>query len=155
MRALIQRVTEASVRVDDAVIGQIGPGLLILVCAMQGDDAAASQALAAKISKLRIFADEAGKMNRSLVDVGGQALIVSQFTLAADTSRGNRPGFSAATPPDDGRRLYETFIADVAALGIPTETGSFGADMQVSLVNDGPVTIWMDQPDGLKPILRS
>lgn len=155
MRALIQRVTEASVRVDDAVIGQIGPGLLILVCAMQGDDAAASQALAAKISKLRIFADEAGKMNRSLVDVGGQALIVSQFTLAADTSRGNRPGFSAAALPDDGRRLYETFIADVAALGIPTETGSFGADMQVSLVNDGPVTIWMDQQDGLKPILRS
>lgn len=155
MRALIQRVTEASVRVDDAVIGQIGPGLLILVCAMQGDDETASQALAAKISKLRIFADEAGKMNRSLVDVGGQALIVSQFTLAADTSRGNRPGFSAAAPPDDGRRLYETFIADVAALGIATETGSFGADMQVSLVNDGPVTIWMDQQDGLKPILRS
>lgn len=145
MRALIQRVTEASVRVDDAVIGQIGPGLLILVCAMQGDDAATSQALAAKISKLRIFADEAGKMNRSLVDIGGQALIVSQFTLAADTSRGNRPGFSAAARPEDGRRLYETFITDVAALGIPTETGSFGADMQVSLVNDGPVTIWMDQ----------
>lgn len=143
MRALIQRVTQASVHVDDALIGQIGPGLLILVCAMQGDDPTTSQALASKISKLRIFADDAGKMNRSLLDTGGQALIVSQFTLAADTSRGNRPGFSAAAPPEEGRRLYETFVADVAALGIATKTGSFGADMQVSLVNDGPVTIWM------------
>lgn len=110
---------------------------------MQGDDPTTSQALASKISKLRIFADDAGKMNRSLLDTGGQALIVSQFTLAADTSRGNRPGFSAAAPPEEGRRLYETFVADVAALGIATKTGSFGADMQVSLVNDGPVTIWM------------
>lgn len=145
MRALIQRVTEASVRVDGAVIGQIGSGLLILVCAMAGDDEAASQALASKISKLRIFADDAGKMNRSVLDMGGQALIVSQFTLAADTSRGNRPGFSTAAPPDEGRRLYETFAADLAGLGISTATGSFGADMQVSLVNDGPVTIWIDQ----------
>ncbi len=143
MRALIQRVTEARVHVDDTLIGQIGPGLLIFVCAMQGDDASTSRVLAAKISKLRIFKDDAGKMNRSLVDTRGQALIVSQFTLAADTSRGNRPGFSAASPPEEGRKLYETFVTDVAALGIQTATGSFGADMRVSLVNDGPVTIWM------------
>jgi D-tyrosyl-tRNA(Tyr) deacylase len=144
VRALIQRVTQASVRVDDAVIGQIGPGLLILVCAMDGDDASKSSALAAKISKLRIFADDAGKMNRSLLDTGGEALIVSQFTLAADTSRGNRPGFSTAAKPDEGRALYEAFVADIAALGISTDTGSFGADMAVSLTNDGPVTVWMD-----------
>lgn len=144
MRALIQRVSEASVAVDGAMIGEIGPGLLILVCAMEGDRDAESAALAAKISKLRIFKDDAGKMNRSLVDAGGQALIVSQFTLAADTSRGNRPGFSAAARPDEGRRLYERFVTDMGALGIQTATGSFGADMEVSLVNDGPVTIWME-----------
>lgn len=144
MRALIQRVTEASVAVDGAVIGEIGQGLLILICAMDGDDAAKGKALAAKISKLRIFKDDDGKMNRSLADIGGQALIVSQFTLAADTSRGNRPGFSAAAKPDEGRALYESFVADINALGITTATGSFGADMAVSLTNDGPVTIWMD-----------
>lgn len=144
MRALIQRVTGASVAVDGAVIGEIGQGLLILICAMEGDDAAKGKALAAKISKLRIFKDDDGKMNRSLLDIGGQALIVSQFTLAADTSRGNRPGFSAAAKPDEGRALYESFVADVAELGIPTATGSFGADMAVSLTNDGPVTIWLE-----------
>jgi D-tyrosyl-tRNA(Tyr) deacylase len=144
MRALIQRVTKASVSVDQQIIGQIGPGLLILVCAMAGDGPAQSKALAAKIAKLRIFKDAAGKMNQSLLDTGGSALIVSQFTLAADTSRGNRPGFSAAASPDQGRALYEAFIADIAALGIPTATGRFGADMAVSLVNDGPVTIWLD-----------
>lgn len=144
MRALIQRVTQAAVHVDGAEIGAIGPGLLILICAMEGDDAAKSQALAAKISKLRIFTDDAGKMNKSLLDTGGAALIVSQFTLAADTSRGNRPGFSAAAKPDVGRALYEQFVDDLAALGIATATGSFGADMAVSLTNDGPVTIWLD-----------
>ena len=144
MRALIQRVTDASVRVDGQVIGAIGEGLLILVCAMKGDDVSKSTALAAKISKLRIFTDDAGKMNRSLVDTGGSALIVSQFTLAADTSRGNRPGFSTAAKPDVGCQLYEAFIGDIGALGITTATGSFGADMAVSLTNDGPVTIWMD-----------
>lgn len=144
MRALIQRVTQAAVHVDGAEIGAIGPGLLILICAMEGDDAAKSQALAAKISKLRIFTDDAGKMNKSLLDTGGAALIVSQFTLAADTSRGNRPGFSAAAKPDVGRALYEQFVDDIAALGIATATGSFGADMAVSLTNDGPVTIWLD-----------
>jgi D-tyrosyl-tRNA(Tyr) deacylase len=144
VRALIQRVTDASVRVDGEVIGKIGKGLLVLICAMEGDDVAKSKALAAKISKLRIFTDDAGKMNLSLVDIGGSALIVSQFTLAADTSRGNRPGFSTAAKPEIGRQLYEGFVADMAALGITTATGSFGADMAVSLTNDGPVTIWMD-----------
>lgn len=144
MRALIQRVTDATVRVDGEVIGEIGKGLLILVCAMEGDDPSKSKALAAKISKLRIFTDEVGKMNKSLIDVGGAALIVSQFTLAADTSRGNRPGFSSAAKPDVGRALYEQFISDVDDLGIKAATGSFGADMAVSLTNDGPVTIWMD-----------
>ena len=144
MRALIQRVSGASVAVDGKVIGEIGHGMLILICAMEGDDAAKGTVLAAKISKLRIFKDEDGKMNRSLVDVGGAALIVSQFTLAADTSRGNRPGFSAAAKPDEGKALYESFVADMGALGIATATGEFGADMAVSLVNDGPVTIWLD-----------
>jgi D-tyrosyl-tRNA(Tyr) deacylase len=144
MRALVQRVSEAQVSIEGAVIGDIGPGLLILVCAMQGDDDAAARHLAGKIAKLRIFKDEAGKMNRSILDTRGSALIVSQFTLAADTARGNRPGFSAAAPPEEGQRLYERFAGDVAALGIPVATGRFGADMQVSLINDGPVTIWFD-----------
>lgn len=144
MRALIQRVTEAAVRVDGAVIGEIGPGLLILVCAMQGDDDSRPGPLAAKIAKLRIFQDEAGKMNRSLLDTGGAALVVSQFTLAADTSRGNRPGFSYAADPETGNRLYERFASEMAALGVPVAKGRFGADMKVSLVNDGPVTIWVD-----------
>ncbi|MAQ86521.1 D-aminoacyl-tRNA deacylase [Psychromarinibacter halotolerans] len=144
MRALIQRVTDAAVRVEGAVIGEIGPGLLILICAMQGDTEAQADKLAAKIAKLRIFEDDAGKMNRSVLDVGGSALVVSQFTLAADTSRGNRPGFSTAAAPADGQRLYEYFAAQVQAQGVPVATGRFGADMKVSLVNDGPITIWMD-----------
>ena len=147
MRALIQRVSEAAVRVDGAVIGEIGPGLLVLVCAMQGDEDAQADKLAAKIAKLRIFQDEAGKMNRALTDTGGQALVVSQFTLAADTSRGNRPGFSAAAPPDEGERLYLQFAEALGREGVPCETGRFGADMAVALVNDGPVTIWMDTAD--------
>lgn len=144
MRALIQRVTTANVVVDGAEIGAIDQGLLILVCAMQGDADSVTAQLASKISKLRIFADDAGKMNKSLVDIGGSALIVSQFTLAADTSRGNRPGFSQAAPPAEGERLYEKFIDDMRGLGIPVATGQFGADMKVSLTNEGPVTIWMD-----------
>ena len=144
MRALVQRVTEAAVRVDGDVIGEIGPGLLILVCAMQGDPEDAPARMAAKISKLRIFTDDAGKMNRALLDTGGAALIVSQFTLAADTSRGNRPGFSTAAPPADGEAAYQRFISEMDALGIPTAQGRFGADMKVSLINDGPVTIWLD-----------
>ncbi len=144
MRALIQRVSEASVTVDGEMIGEIGAGQLILVCAMQGDTTANADALAAKISKLRIFPDRDGKMNRSLLDIGGAALVVSQFTLAADTSRGNRPGFSTAAPPDEGRALYEHFADQMRGHGINTATGRFGADMAVHLVNDGPVTIWMD-----------
>ena len=144
VKALLQRVTRASVTVDGQIVGQIGPGLLILICAMPDDTEAEVDKLSAKIAKLRIFKDEAGKMNLSLRDMGGQALIVSQFTLAADTSRGNRPGFSAAAAPVDGERLYEAFAKEVAKLGIATETGRFGADMAVSLVNDGPVTIWVD-----------
>lgn len=144
MRALLQRVSEASVAVDGEVIGQCGRGLLILVCAMQGDTEANAEALAAKVSKCRIFQDDAGKMNRSVLDIGGSALVVSQFTLSADTSRGNRPGFSTAAAPEDGQRLYEHFAASLRGLGVPVETGAFGADMKVSLVNDGPVTIWME-----------
>ncbi len=144
MRAILQRVARASVHVDGACVGKCGAGLLILICAMDGDNDKAADALAVKISKLRIFKDGAGKMNRSLVDVKGEALVVSQFTLAADTSRGNRPGFSAAARPDDGRALYEHFADALTGLGVSVQTGRFGADMQVELVNDGPVTIWMD-----------
>lgn len=144
MRALVQRVSEAAVRVDGETIAAIGPGLLILVCAMQGDDDTRPALLAGRIARLRIFRDEAGKMNRSLRDTGGAALVVSQFTLAADTSRGNRPGFSTAAPPAEGERLYLAFADALAAEGIPVQRGRFGADMKVSLVNDGPVTIWIE-----------
>lgn len=144
MRALIQRVTRAAVSVDGQQIGQCGPGLMILICAMQGDTDTQADQIAAKIAKLRIFKDDEGRMNRSIIDAGGSALVVSQFTLAADTSRGNRPGFSAAAAPEDGRRLYTHFAASLAGLGIPTQTGQFGADMAVELVNDGPVTIWLE-----------
>ncbi len=143
MRAVVQRVLRAEVTVDERLVGRVGPGLLILVCAMQGDAEAQAEQLAAKIAKLRIFRDDAGRMNLSVRDMGGGALVVSQFTLAADL-RGNRPGFSTAAPPEDGKRLYQHFAARLAAEGIATETGEFGADMAVSLVNDGPVTIWMD-----------
>ncbi len=143
MRAVVQRVTQASVTVAGEVVGQIGPGLMILLCAMQGDTDAQSARLAAKIAKLRIFRDADDRMNRSVRDTGGAALIVSQFTLAADLN-GNRPGFSAAASPDDGQRLYDAFCTHIAAAGIPVATGRFGADMGVHLTNDGPVTIWLD-----------
>ncbi|RMD48611.1 MAG: D-tyrosyl-tRNA(Tyr) deacylase [Alphaproteobacteria bacterium] len=144
MRALLQRVDHAEVSVDGEVIGRCGPGLLVLVCAMRGDDEAAAEKLARRIAALRIFRDDEGRMNRSIRDIGGSALVVSQFTLAADTSRGNRPGFSAAAPPEEGRRLYEHFARALADQGVPVETGRFGAEMKVSLVNDGPVTIWIE-----------
>ncbi|MCP5082074.1 MAG: D-tyrosyl-tRNA(Tyr) deacylase [Alphaproteobacteria bacterium] len=144
MRCLIQRVSRADVKVDGETIGEIGQGLLILVCAMQGDEEAQAVQLAKKATSLRIFADENGKMNRSLLDIGGQALIVSQFTLAADTSRGNRPGFSSAAPPDLGNQLYERFADLVAGHGVTVAKGQFGADMKVSLINDGPITIWLE-----------
>ena len=144
MRALLQRVSEAAVTVEGKTIGQIGPGLLILICAMPDDTEATAAALALKISKLRLFKDDASKINLSLTQTGGAALVVSQFTLAADTSRGNRPGFSGAAKPEHANHLYEYFTAQLAALDIPTQTGKFGADMAVSLTNDGPVTLWLD-----------
>lgn len=143
MRALIQRVTSAAVAVDDRVVGEIDHGFLVLVCVMRGDTEAESLWLARKVVNLRIFEDDAGRMNRSLLDVGGGALVVSQFTLAAET-RGNRPGFSTAAPPDEGQRLYEHFAAAVAGHGVTVANGVFGAEMAVSLVNQGPVTIWLD-----------
>lgn len=147
MRALIQRVRHAKVEVEGRITGEIGPGLLILICAMQGDGETEAEKLAARVAKLRIFRDEADKMNRSVSDIGGACLVVSQFTLAADTSRGNRPGFSTAAPPDTGNRLYEHFSTALRGLGLPVENGEFGADMAVSLLNDGPVTIWIDTAD--------
>lgn len=144
MRAVLQRVSEAAVRVDGQRIGQCGPGLMILICAMQGDTTAEAKKLAAKTARLRIFPDETGKMNRALRDINGSALVISQFTLAADCRRGNRPGFSAAAPPDIGETLYLAFAEALRGEGITVETGQFGANMQVSLINDGPVTIPLD-----------
>ena len=141
MIALIQRVTRARVDVAGQTQGAIGAGLLVLLCAERGDDDALADKLLARLLKLRIFSDAQGKMNRSVQDVGGGLLIVSQFTLAADCSGGNRPSFSAAAPPDEGRRLYEYFVAQARAAHPVVATGVFGADMQVHLVNDGPVTV--------------
>ena len=147
MRALIQRSKAASVRVDGQILGEIEHGLVILVCAMQGDSETEAEKLAARIAKLRIFKDEAGKMNRAITDTGGACLVISQFTLSADTSRGNRPGYSSAAPPEEGKRLYLHFSNILRNLGLRVENGEFGADMAVSLINDGPVTIWMDTAD--------
>jgi D-tyrosyl-tRNA(Tyr) deacylase len=146
MMALLQRVRHARVEVAGAVVGEIGPGLMVLLCAERGDTEAQGDKLLAKILKLRIFNDVAGKMNHSLqnMDGLGQAgglLVVSQFTLAADASSGNRPGFSAAAAPGEGQRLYDYVVAQARALHRQVQTGVFGADMQVSLLNDGPVTI--------------
>ncbi|MEQ1657775.1 MAG: D-aminoacyl-tRNA deacylase [Hylemonella sp.] len=143
MLALLQRVKQARVEVDGHTIGQIHAGLLVFVCAERGDTEAIADKLLAKILKLRIFADDAGKMNRSVQDVGGGLLIVSQFTLAADTSGGNRPSFGNAAPPDEGRRLYDYFVEQARTAHPAVQTGQFAADMQVHLVNDGPVTIPM------------
>ena len=141
MIALLQRVREARVVVNGQTIGDIGNGLLVLVCAERGDTDAHADRLLAKVLKLRIFSDEQGKMNRSVQDVGGGLLIVSQFTLAADTSSGNRPGFSSAAAPDEGKRLYDYLVEQARAQHPTVQTGQFAADMQVHLVNDGPVTI--------------
>ena len=146
MKAVLQRVAEARVEVAGETVGRIGRGLLVLVCAERGDSEAQSVKLLAKILKLRIFSDHAGKMNRSVQDIDGQGacgglLIVSQFTLAADVSGGNRPSFTGAAAPDEGRRLYDDFVARARAAHPLVETGRFAADMQVHLVNDGPVTI--------------
>jgi D-tyrosyl-tRNA(Tyr) deacylase len=141
MITVLQRVSEASVRVEGQVIGQIGQGLLVLLCAEQGDTEAVADKLLAKILKLRIFADPAGKMNRSVQDVAGGLLVVSQFTLAADVAGGNRPSFTQAAKPDEGRRLYDHFVDKARTMHPLVQTGKFAADMKVALVNDGPVTI--------------
>lgn len=144
MKALVQRVSHARVEVADETVGAIGPGLLVLFCAESGDGEADLAWLLKKIPALRIFADEAGRMNRSLRDTSGAVLAVSQFTLAADLSRGNRPGFSRAAPPEIARTLFEAFCTGLASSGIEVATGRFGAEMAVYLVNDGPVTLWLD-----------
>ncbi len=141
MITVLQRVREARVEVAGEVVGQIGQGLLVLLCAEQGDHDGVADKLLAKILKLRIFSDDAGKMNRSVQDVHGGLLVVSQFTLAADTKGGNRPSFTNAAAPDEGRRLYEYFVEQARKVHPNVETGQFAADMQVHLVNDGPVTI--------------
>lgn len=146
MLALVQRVSEARVRVDGEVIGEIGAGLLVLVCAERGDTEAQADKLLAKLLKLRIFSDEAGKMNRAVTDLDGRGthgglLLVSQFTLAADTAGGNRPSFTNAAPPDEGRRLFDHFVASARAAHPIVQTGRFAAEMKVELINNGPITI--------------
>lgn len=145
MRALLQRVSRASVRVDDEAVASIGPGVLVFVGVGHGDDDATAASLARRITELRIFRDEDGRTNRSILDVGGAALVVSQFTLYADTSRGRRPGFTDAADPAIAERLYELVAAGLRSAGVgDAQTGSFGAEMAVELVNDGPFTIWLD-----------
>ena len=141
MKAVLQRVSEARVLVDGQTVGEIVQGLMVLLCAEKGDTEATGQKMLDKILKLRVFYDDAGKMNHSVADVQGGLLIVSQFTLAADTSSGTRPSFTSAAPADEGRRLYAAFVAQAKARHALVQTGVFGADMQVHLVNDGPVTI--------------
>ncbi|MES2938273.1 MAG: D-aminoacyl-tRNA deacylase [Pseudomonadota bacterium] len=143
MLAVVQRVREARVEVAGETIGAIGAGLLVLVCAERGDTQAQADRLLAKLLKLRIFSDDAGKMNRSVQDIAGGLLLVSQFTLAADLSGGNRPSFTNAAPPDEGRQLYDYVVRQARAAHPVVQTGEFAADMQVHLVNDGPVTIPM------------
>ncbi|MFZ9511811.1 MAG: D-aminoacyl-tRNA deacylase [Burkholderiaceae bacterium] len=148
MLALVQRVSEARVRVDGEVVGEIGAGLLVLVCAERGDTEAQADKLLAKLLKLRIFSDEAGKMNRAVTDLDGRGthgglLLVSQFTLAADTAGGNRPSFTNAAPPDEGRRLFDHFVASARAAHPVVQTGRFAAEMKVELINNGPITIPM------------
>ena len=142
----MQRVLEARVEVGGATVGATrpGPAALLFVGVGRDDDASAARAMARKVTALRIFADEEGRMNRSLVDVRGSALVVSQFTLFADVWRGNRPGFSGAADPAEADAIYRVFVDAVQEAGVPAEVGRFGADMQVHLVNDGPVTIWLD-----------
>ena len=141
MISVVQRVRQARVEVAGHIVGEIGPGLLVLLCAERGDSEREVDLLLAKLLKLRIFSDEAGKMNRSVQDIAGGLLLVSQFTLAADTSGGNRPSFTAAAPAEEGRRLYDNVVERARVLHARVQTGQFGADMQVHLVNDGPVTI--------------
>lgn len=140
----MQRVSRAAVRVEGRVVGEIGPGLLVLLGVAADDGERDADALAAKVARLRIFANETGRFDRSVLDVGGSVLAVSQFTLIAETTKGNRPSFTAAAPPAEAERLYERFCAALGELGIPVATGVFGARMEVELVNDGPVTLVLD-----------
>jgi D-tyrosyl-tRNA(Tyr) deacylase len=144
MRAVVQRVAEARVRVEGRTTGEIGAGLCVLLGVARDDGRPQVDRLAGKLARLRVFEDDAGRFDRSLLDVGGAALVVSQFTLIADTARGNRPSFSDAARPEQAEPLYEAFCAALRALGVPVETGVFGARMAVELVNDGPVTIVLD-----------
>ena len=144
MRLLLQRVTRASVTVEGKVIGRIGPGLMVLVGVGHHDDEARADALAGRVADLRIFRDTEGKTNLSLIDVGGSALVISQFTLYGDTRKGRRPSFLDAAPPALGEALYERFAEALAGRGIAVERGIFGAEMEVELINDGPMTIWLD-----------
>ena len=146
MRALLQRVTFARVTVQEETVGEIGPGLLVLLGVAHGDREQDAATLAAKITKLRIFSDDAGKLNLSVREAGNAALVVSQFTLYADTSRGNRPSFTGAAPPARAEALYLYFAEQLRVQGLSVQTGRFGADMQVSLLNDGPVTVWLEAP---------
>ena len=146
MVALVQRVSEASVTVDGDVTGSIGPGLLILLGVHRDDTEAERDWVASKVANLRIFPDADGRMNRSLLDTGGEALVVSQFTLYGDTRKGNRPSFVASAPPEQAEALYESFVATLGELlGLPVPTGVFGAHMDVRLTNDGPVTLWVER----------
>jgi D-tyrosyl-tRNA(Tyr) deacylase len=147
MRVLLQRAARAAVRVGDEVVGEIGPGLVVLVGVGPDDDDAVADELARRTAELRIFRDDEGRTNRSLLDVGGGALVVSQFTLYADTRRGRRPGFTGAASPDVAERRYERFADALRALGVIVATGRFGAEMAVELVNDGPFTIWLDSAE--------
>lgn len=144
MRAVLQRVAWARVTVDNAIIGEVGPGLCVLAGAMHGDTAADASFIARKLATLRIFTDAAGKMNLSVLDSGGAVLLISQFTLAADTTSGTRPSFSSAMPPDEAEVLLRLLAEELRAQGLRVESGSFGAKMAVELLNDGPVTICLD-----------
>ena len=146
VRALVQRVSQASVEVAGERVAGIGPGLLVLIAAGAGDEAEQAAWMAGKVARLRVLADDEGRMNRSLLDTGGEVLAVSQFTLYGDASRGNRPGFTGAAPPDEAEALVERFAAALRELGVPVKQGIFGAHMHVALVNDGPVTIWLESP---------
>jgi len=144
VRAVVQRVAEARVVVGNEVVGEIGAGVCVLLGVAREDDETTADRLAEKVARLRIFESEEGKFDRSLLDTGGSALVVSQFTLIADTAKGNRPSFAEAAPPAEAERLYERFFETLRSLGVPSETGVFGARMKVELVNDGPVTIVLD-----------
>lgn len=141
MIVVLQRVTQAKVDVDEKTVGQIGKGLMVLVCAEKGDTDEKARLLAQRLLRYRVFEDENGKMNLSVTDVKGGLLLISQFTLAADTTRGNRPSFTPAAPPDEGKRLFDIFVQETEKSGLTVQTGKFGAYMRVSLVNDGPVTL--------------